>query len=142
MAVPGGFQLQKLPHDKGAFSHMKRVLVTGATGFVGANLTRRLLADGHEVHLFAREESNLWRLHQIRRDVQLHSVSLDERDAVDEAIQQIKPEWIFHLAAHGAYSWQQDVDRIFKVNVTGTINLVDACVRAGFESLVNAGSSS
>ena len=44
---------------------MTRVLVTGGTGFVGANLVRRLVADGHEVHLLLRSESNPWRLFEL-----------------------------------------------------------------------------
>jgi nucleoside-diphosphate-sugar epimerase len=43
---------------------MKRVLVTGATGFVAANLTRQLIRDGHDTHLLLREGSNQWRLRQ------------------------------------------------------------------------------
>jgi uncharacterized protein YbjT (DUF2867 family) len=40
----------------------KRVILTGATGFVGANLTRRLLRDGHEVHLLVRQGYSPWRI--------------------------------------------------------------------------------
>jgi len=54
----------------------------------------------------------------------------------------IRADWIFHLAAHGAYSSQTDLQEIFRTNVTGTINLVEACLKTGFEALVNAGSSS
>jgi dolichol-phosphate mannosyltransferase len=118
------------------------VLVTGGTGFVGANLVRRLLADGHAVHCLVRPEHAGWRLADVRRDVELHRASLDDRSAVERAVRRAKPEWIFHLAAHGAYSWETDVDRILATNVLGTVNLVRAGLRTGFDAFVNAGSSS
>jgi dolichol-phosphate mannosyltransferase len=120
----------------------RRVLVTGGTGFVGANLVRRLLADGHAVHLLVRRGHRPWRLAGIERDVALHRASLEDRAAVERAVGRVKPEWIFHLAAHGAYSWETDLDQIVATNVTGTINLVRAGLRSGFEAFVNAGSSS
>jgi dolichol-phosphate mannosyltransferase len=49
---------------------------------------------------------------------------------------------VFHLAAHGAYSWQRDAGTIFRVNTLGTVTLLDACAVAGFEAFVQAGSSS
>ncbi len=120
---------------------MKRVLVTGGTGFVGANLVRRLLADGHAVHLLVRR-GHPWRLAGIERDVALHRAALDDRAAVERVVRRVRPEWIFHLAAHGAYSWETDVDRMIATNVSGTINLVRAGLATGFEAFVNAGSSS
>ena len=120
----------------------RRVLVTGGTGFVGANLVRRLLADGHAVHCLVRPEHAGWRLADVKRDVELHRASLDDRRAVERAVRKAKPDWIFHLAAHGAYSWETDVDRIFATNVTGTVNLLRAGLATGFEAFVNAGSSS
>jgi len=120
----------------------RRVLLTGGTGFVGANLVRRLLADGHAVHLVVRPERSLWRLAGIRDDVKLHQASLEDRAAVERVVRRARPEWIFHLAAHGAYSWETDLDRILAVNLLGTVNLVRACLRPGFDAFVNAGSSS
>ncbi|HEX4777245.1 MAG TPA: NAD-dependent epimerase/dehydratase family protein, partial [Acidimicrobiia bacterium] len=120
----------------------RRVLVTGGTGFVGANLVRRLLADGHAVHLLARPGHAEWRLAGIRRDVAMHGASLDDPAAVERVVRRVRPQWVFHLAAHGAYSWETDVDRIVATNVLGTVNLLRACVRTGFEAFVNAGSSS
>jgi nucleoside-diphosphate-sugar epimerase len=120
----------------------RRVVVTGATGFVGANLARRLLVDGHAVHVLVRPGYTGWRLADIQSDVRLHVVGLDDRAGIERAVAEIKPEWIFHLAVHGAYSSQTDVHRIFQTNVLGTVNLVEACLLTGFGAFVNTGSSS
>lgn len=120
----------------------KRVLITGAAGFVGANLARRLLRDGHEVHLLLRGAQDAWRIEALRADVRLHPADLEDRAAVAQTVARARPEWVFHLAAHGAYSWESDARRIAATNVVGTANLIDACLRTGFEVLVNTGSSS
>ena len=97
----------------------KRVLLTGGTGFVGANLVRHLLADGHRVHLLVRPGFSPWRLEGIRSHVQLHQVTLDD-PGLDAVVRRIRPDWVFHLAAHGAYSWQTDVAEIVATNIVGT----------------------
>lgn len=121
---------------------MKRVLITGATGFVGANLARRLLREGCQVHLLVRRGHVTWRLQGIGDQVQLHQVELTDPLGLDRLIRQVRPEWIFHLAAYGAYSWQTDLQQMIQTNVTGTANLVEACARVGFAVFVNTGSSS
>lgn len=121
---------------------MTRALVTGASGFVGANLARRLLRDGHEVHLLLRQAAMPWRLTDIQNDVRRHPVDLTDRQAVATAVAAIRPEWVFHLAAYGAYSSQTDVYRMVQTNVAGTVNLVEACLTTGCAALVNTGSSS
>jgi dolichol-phosphate mannosyltransferase len=121
---------------------VKRALVTGATGFVGANLARRLVRDGHEVHLLVRPQHAAWRIEALRRDAALHVLALEDGDAVARAVGEVRPEWIFHLAAHGAYSWQTDLEEMTSVNIRGAMNLVTAALRTGFEAFVNTGSSS
>ncbi len=121
---------------------MKRVLITGSTGFVGANLARRLLSEGHELHLLVRPAHKPWRIESIRKDVHLHQVELTDADALAGMVGEIRPEWIFHLAAYGAYSSQGDVHQMVQTNIAGTINLLEACLKTGFESFINTGSSS
>jgi dolichol-phosphate mannosyltransferase len=117
-----------------------RSLVTGAAGFVGAVLSRRLVADGHEVHGLLRPGSDLWRLEGV--DTRVHEVDLAEEPAVSALVDRIRPRWIFHLAAHGAYPSQTDFAEMVRTNVVGTLNLVESCIRVGFDALVNTGSSS
>lgn len=121
---------------------MKRIIITGATGFVGAGLARRLLAEGHEVHLFVRPGYHPWRIEAIRNHVRLHEVVFTDFSTVDHAVVQVQPEWIFHLAVYGAYSQQTDWQQMIDTNITGTANLLHACLKTGFEAFVNTGSSS
>ncbi len=121
---------------------MKRALVTGAAGFIGANLARSLLASGNKVHIICRPESDFWRLDDVRDDLQTHDVSLADLEALQACVKKIKPDWIFHLAAHGAYSWQNDLERIMSTNVLGTANLLNACAKSSCEAFIAAGSSS
>ena len=117
-----------------------RCLVTGAYGFVGANLVRRLLADGHEVHALGRPGSDAWRLQGIEAAVR--ELDLLDDAAVSGLIDELRPQWLFHLAAHGAYSWQTDIRAALEVNAVGTALLAEAASRAGVEAFVHAGSSS
>jgi nucleoside-diphosphate-sugar epimerase len=121
---------------------MKRTLITGASGFVGANLARRLLYDGHEVHLLVRKSRQSWRLKEIESHCRLHEVDIQDREGVRRAACVIKPDWVFHLAAYGAYSSQTGIDRMVATNLTGCISVLDACVEARVEAFVQTGSSS
>jgi UDP-glucose 4-epimerase len=119
-----------------------RVLITGASGFVGANVARRVLRDGHEVHLLLRPSHQSWRIDEIAGDVRLHSAALQDRDQVRRIVHSIKPEWVFHLAAYGAYSTQKHFEQMVETNVLGCASLLDASLELGVDAFVNCGSSS
>ena len=121
---------------------MKRIIITGATGFVGANLTRRLIREGHEIHLLVRRGYNSWRIEEVYPKIHIHKTDLTNKEALADVVGEIKPEWIFHLAVYGAYSWQTDLQQMVQTNIMGTVNLVEACLKTGFESFVNTGTSS
>jgi nucleoside-diphosphate-sugar epimerase len=117
------------------------VLVTGAGGFVGANLVRTLVARGDRV-VGTAGPAGLWRLGDLPSTVTIVDVDVRDRAAVDALVGRTRPQWIFHLAAFGAYSWQTDRRQIFDTNLFGTINVLEAAERHGVESFVGAGSSS
>jgi UDP-glucose 4-epimerase len=121
---------------------MKRVVLTGGTGFVGANLVHRLVAGGHQTHLLVRPGFSPWRIESVLDRITLHEVDVADADRVKAALNTIEPAWIFHLAAHGAYSWETDAGQITRTNVLGTKNILAASLDVGVEMVVNTGSSS
>lgn len=121
---------------------MKRVILTGASGFIGANLARRLLRDGHEVWVFLRPRGTGWRIDDIRADLRIVDVDLGDEAVVTQAVHRIGPDWVFNLAAHGAYSWQTDLRAMLATNLLGTVHLLEAATSTGVEAFVQTGSSS
>jgi UDP-glucose 4-epimerase len=119
-----------------------RSLVTGAAGFIGAALARRLIARGDAVTCVAGPGSDPWRLDELRDVAEVYELDLRDGDAVTRAIQTSRPELVFHLAAHGAYSWQRSLARMIETNVAGAAHIAEAALDAGARAIVNAGSSS
>ena len=119
-----------------------RALVTGAAGFVGANLVRHLAAAGHDAIALIRSRAAAWRLEDLASEVQVLELDLRDTAAIARVLDETRPQWVFHLAAHGAYSWQTDLDAMIAVNVAATAALLEAARASGVQAFVNAGSSS
>jgi len=122
---------------------MDKILITGATGFVGANLVRRLLQDGYDVHFFTRASSDKWRLTDVLSNLNAYTVALDEEEKLKGLINEIKPDIIFHLATAGVYGGIQLPEKEYiESNLGGTVNLVNACNDIDYKCFINTGSSS
>jgi dihydroflavonol-4-reductase len=107
------------------------VLVTGATGFVGANVARLLMAEGHRVRVLARPASSLRALEGCA--VELVRGDILEPVSVAAAIQGCAQ--IFHVTADYRL-WAKDPGEIYRNNVDGTRTVLEACTRAGVERVV------
>ena len=118
------------------------VLVTGAAGFVGACLTRRLLELGHKVHVLLRPGSRAWRLDGVWNCLHVHRADLTDPKAVGEVVARTRPAVVAHLATHGAYESQASARPILETNIIGTQNLLEACATTEVRLLINVGSSS
>lgn len=120
----------------------ERVLITGASGFIGANLAHDLVGAGHDVHLLLRGEAQTWRLGGLLGRCTTHTADLRDAASVKAAVAAARPEVIYHLAAHGGYPFQKNRGDILATNLLGTAHLLDALEGHDYHALVHAGSSS
>lgn len=118
-----------------------RALVTGAGGFVGANLVRHLCQRGDEPVAIIRPGSNSWRLADAAPEARVEMVDVSRPRDVARVVADVAPDAIFNLAACGAYSWQNDLDEMLAVNVRATEALLEGARRVDAR-VIQAGSSS
>ncbi len=112
-----------------------KVFVTGATGFIGGNLARALLDDGHLVRALVRPASD--RRNIAGLPVELVEGDLDNPQTLAEQI--VGCDVVFHVAAH--YSlWAKDRDSIYRANVDGTKNMLAAARLAAVKRFVHTSS--
>ena len=122
---------------------MANILVTGASGFIGANLVRSLLNEDNDVSVFMRDASRAWRLSDIVNKLRVYPIDLTNKEEVARAVHAIKPELVFHCATYGGYPSQKNSAGIMQTNVLGSLFLfeaLEACASA--HHIINIGSSS
>jgi nucleoside-diphosphate-sugar epimerase len=107
-----------------------RVLVTGASGFIGAALSRRLLDDGDDVCALVR------RVGSEPEGTRARAGDLSDGDRLRAILEQERPECVFHLAAEIAS--QRDARKVDEVNVGGTRRLLEAARTASNGELQSA----
>ena len=116
------------------------ILVTGASGFIGANLFHMLLAVRSDTFACSRREKG-YRLAQVS-DNQVVAVDLNDSAAVRNMVTSLRPQTVFHCAAYGAYSFEQEPGLIYQTNFQSVVNLVGELAKTGVSAFVHAGSSS
>ena len=127
-------------------------LVTGGAGFIGSHVCERLLRDGHSVWAF--DDLNPFYDPQLKRanlrDIQALALpfeffhgDLADADAVNEIFSSVKFDQVIHLAARAGVRPSLEQPALYqRVNVEGTVNLLEAARKTGVKKLTLASSSS
>lgn len=109
----------------------RRVLVTGNTGFKGGWLSLWLAhmgADVRGIALTPNTEPSLYELARVGDQIVTHLIDITNAEALAEAVAQIAPEVVFHLAAQPLVRLSYDAPLLtFATNVMGTAHLLEAC---------------
>lgn len=133
------------PSLHGDFFRKTRVLVTGGAGFIGSHLTEALLALGADVNVLddlSGGDTGNFDTYRVEAGGRLHfaKASILDAEAVRDAVAGCR--FVFHLAALGSVPNSVEQPRLYnEVNVTGTLNVLEAARAAGVERVMFAASS-
>jgi dihydroflavonol-4-reductase len=112
-----------------------KILVTGATGFLGGRVISKLLEEGHEVVGLVRESSNR---EGVPKGTEIIEADLFDIESLKKAVQGVHV--VMHFAAYFNF-YPSDEELMFKVNVEGTKNLMNACVGTDVERFIYCSST-
>lgn len=98
----------------------ERILMTGSSGFFGARLRKRLSQEQY----------------------QIMGIEHQDLDKLKELVVSFNPDIIFHLAAYGNYHFQEDIRKIYQVNVMNLLYLLEASDGVDYKVFINIGTSS
>ena len=107
---------------------MSKALITGIAGFAGSHLAELLLAEGMEVCGLDRNGMSLSNIRGFKKHLQLRELDILDSRAVEKAVEDLRPDLIFHLAAVAYVPHAQYYPSfVFDVNAKGTLHLLQAC---------------
>jgi len=107
-----------------------KILITGATGFIGKNLAERVIREGHDLTCGGRSFGKIGRLLDKAKTAY---VELENKKTITEALEREKPDMVYHSAA---LIESGSRDKLFRVNRDGTRNVLSACCNTGVKKVV------
>ncbi|MHA1943360.1 MAG: NAD-dependent epimerase/dehydratase family protein, partial [Candidatus Thorarchaeota archaeon] len=107
-----------------------KVLVTGATGFLGGRIISKLLEEAHDVIALVRTTSNC---EGLPKSIEIREADLFDIPSLENAVQGV--DAVIHLAAYFDF-YPSDEELMFKVNVEGVKNMMNACVGTSVQRFI------
>jgi nucleoside-diphosphate-sugar epimerase len=115
-----------------------RVLVTGASGFIGAQVTKILLGGNHQVGLLVMPADPMIRLQPLQNRFETISAKLEDTDLVEKSINRFKPEACIHLAWYAEPGKYLDSAQNIQ-SLASSLSLFQKLIKAGCRRIVAAG---
>ena len=113
------------------------VFVTGATGLLGSFICRELLKNGHSIRAVKRETSELTLIEDIANQIEWVNGDMNDTTFLMDALEGV--DGVIHGAAIISFD-KRDEDRMYKTNVQGTADLVNACLKKEVKNFVHISS--
>ena len=132
---------------------MQTYLITGSSGFIGSNLTKRLLKENNDIQIIGFDSMNEYydvklkeyRLNELENYSNFKFIkgNLADKELINKIFQEYKPSIVVNLAAQAGVRYSiENPDAYIESNVIGFYNILEACRNNPVEHLVYASSSS
>ncbi len=117
------------------------ILITGATGFLGHNLTKKLIRSGEDVHILLRHSSDSSELSTYLQPNQIHKTD-GGFNSINTAVRMARPKVIFHLASKFiSEHTHNDINSLIDSNITFPCMLLESMSQNAVHNLVNIGTA-
>ncbi len=118
---------------------MKKVIVTGATGYIGSNLVKKLLEMNMEVHIITRSTSKFDLLNGFKNKLNIFEYNNSIQNMIDY-FKQVKADIVFHLAASCIVEHKpEDINNLLQSNIEFGTNILEAMAKSNTKRIVNTG---
>ena len=119
----------------------KKIIITGANGFIGSNLTRLFLKNGYEVHIILRRSSDLWRIEEIMSDVNAFYIVKSSKEEFSDIFRLVKPDFLINAIGADQKKNTRDETSTWIGNFDSLINITAALKNWPNTFLIQLGSS-
>lgn len=109
-------------------------LITGATGFLGSEIARQLVAKGDSLRVLARNPNKTDLLHDLKDRIEIVQGDVTDPLSLRDAMQGI--QHVYHAAAYVGFGGKSDRALLHEINVQGTANVVNAALEQNISRLV------
>lgn len=116
------------------------ILITGGTGFIGAEIVRMLVGQGRTDVIVAHRSGNFDRIADVVDQVQTVQADLGDDAAIEKLVADTAPTQLFHFGATLTGPGEADPQNLLQSNVSGVITLFEAARKAGTEQIIFASS--
>lgn len=121
--------------------NLNKILISGATGFIGSHLTEQLINEGFYVGIIKRKNSDTWRIKDSLDKIKSYDANLQDINEVANAVSHFKPDAILHLATYYTVEHKpSEVPVMIDTNILGAINLLEASKENAVKLFVNTSS--
>ncbi|WP_432665326.1 NAD-dependent epimerase/dehydratase family protein [Wukongibacter baidiensis] len=120
---------------------MIKVIVTGATGFIGSNLVRKLVDQHYDVYIICRKTSRLHNISSYLNKIDIYRYDNNLSNLIGY-FNEIKPDCIFHLASSVIVEHKpEDIDNLINSNLRFSTHILEAMLQSGAKKIINTGTS-